>query len=257
MENNNKDKKIRCEINDFSCYGIYNGFNENDIKGIICNVWHQFYLAHLPREIKSQYDNRFFKRELENNLKELALENYVPYPEGNWNEEYKEIYREAVKVKEAKGYALIEKEIVEKEAEKIALKILEENKETITQNKETHEKNMKEFEERRNKENKLIENIVAEVLSSKKTFCDGLEISKKIKITDTQTGEQAIFNYRYIEDFGTIINPCFSVADGLEPGGIETNGFWKTKIDGDWKIVRELTILEKKAITYIYRKINI
>lgn len=75
----------------------------------------------------------------------------------------------------------------------------------------------------------------------------------KVKITDIITGESAVFICRNIFDFGYVINPDYSIARGMEPGGILSGNKWQTfdKNKG-WYDVREATEFELKAIKYLH-----
>ena len=79
-----------------------------------------------------------------------------------------------------------------------------------------------------------------------------------VEVTDMITGEKAQFQCRNIFDFGYTINPNYSVAEGLEIGGLvitdkETNKkYWQMFESGKgWYNVRELTEFESKAINYL------
>lgn len=75
-----------------------------------------------------------------------------------------------------------------------------------------------------------------------------------VKITDIQTGESAQFVCRNIFDVGYVINPNFSIIEGLEPGGLLHDGKWETFEAGKgWYPVREATEFEKKAVEYLHK----
>lgn len=74
----------------------------------------------------------------------------------------------------------------------------------------------------------------------------------EVKITDVKTGEQAEFTCRNIFDFGYVVNPAYSIAEGYDPGGFEDKGFWMHNQGGKgFSKIRELTDFEKKALKYL------
>ncbi len=80
---------------------------------------------------------------------------------------------------------------------------------------------------------------------------DGPDYYAKVAITDLASGETKRFNCRNIFDFGYVINPLYSVMEGKESGGIETNGYWETMTDDGWIKVRKLTEVEARMIDYL------
>ena len=80
-----------------------------------------------------------------------------------------------------------------------------------------------------------------------------------VEVTDPKTQEKGTFKCRNIFDFGYVINPCYPVAPGLEPGGAA----WRDKKTGEWYWehfdiekrkwykVREMTEFERKAYLYL------
>jgi hypothetical protein len=79
---------------------------------------------------------------------------------------------------------------------------------------------------------------------------DGTDYYANVEITDGV--ETLRFGCRNIFDFGYVINPLYSISEGLEPGGIQSGDYWQTIKDNEgWVNVRLLTEFEKKALKYL------
>jgi len=110
--------------------------------------------------------------------------------------------------------------------------------------------------ERNEKEQRRAElmDTVSHVDVKKSTYTD--EDGKQPMYTITVAfadGESYTFSDRNILDYGRCTNPCYSIADGIEPGGLVTteNGklvFQNFEEPGGWYTVRALT--EKECIAY-------
>jgi hypothetical protein len=103
------------KLYDTDTYGIYNGINESHITELIGDVKRQ-----LNADVFLFADDikRILNKDVE--LKTIAVETYIPYPEHeNWNEETKRIYRENVAIKRASGYGIIPNKIMREKITKI------------------------------------------------------------------------------------------------------------------------------------------
>jgi hypothetical protein len=67
-------------------------------------------------------------------------------------------------------------------------------------------------------------------------------------------GEPIRFNCRNIFDVGYVVNPAYSIAPGMEPGGLANKGQWETfnADKGGWYSVRDLTPDETRALAHLY-----
>jgi len=113
QEKINQDFKFK--VNDTDTYGIYNGISEFDIDALVS-------------ELKKQYDRflylfndeiaKILSRDPE--LKQIAFDSYIPYPENeNWNEETKRIYRANVERKRVSGYGIIPNSVIREKINKL------------------------------------------------------------------------------------------------------------------------------------------
>lgn len=120
--------------------------------------------------------------------------------------------------------------------------------------KEAEEKAARELEEKRREE--LRASLKCEVLETEKGTQGegGIDPSALVRLTDPKTGESLKFNCRNIFDFGYVVNPNYPVAEGMEPGGLDSNGYWQNfdANKGGWNNVRELTPFEKRCIEYLH-----
>lgn len=73
-----------------------------------------------------------------------------------------------------------------------------------------------------------------------------------VEVTARVGGQTLAFVCRNVFDVGYVVNPNYSVAPGLKPGGIANAGQWMNYTDGQgWQPVRALTDFEKKAQHYL------
>ena len=132
-------RDIPYTLNDTTSYGIYNGISQFDIEPIIQNI-------------KERYGTKifFFAEDIarilnkDAELKQIAIDTYQPYPEGNWNDEYLEWFRNAVKEKAAPGFGIISNAIIREKISAIILKEMEKE----LQNKQVEEKRINELFEK-------------------------------------------------------------------------------------------------------------
>lgn len=112
-------------------------------------------------------------------------------------------------------------------------------------------------EKKKDEELEIIRRSIQSISTSEKSITDEggktKEYTHTIKFYD---GEQLIFTERNIFDFGVVVNPAYSVAPGVSPGGLclnhEGNYYWHEFADGKgWIPVRELTENEKIALRYL------
>lgn len=93
-----------------------------------------------------------------------------------------------------------------------------------------------------------------EILKSGFTYGEESDPGVQVKITDIATRETASFICRNVFDFGYIVNPDFAIEEGLEPGGLLSEGKWKTfEADKGWYPVRAATAFELKAVKYLHK----
>lgn len=85
----------------------------------------------------------------------------------------------------------------------------------------------------------------------------GREPFAHVEIIDPTTGMSHRFTCRNIFDFGYVVNPLYSVAEGLKPGGLvrdvgnEKVWMYYNEKRGGWYNVRPLTAFERKAVEYL------
>ncbi len=115
------------------------------------------------------------------------------------------------------------------------------------------EKAAREKAERETKEAVLKAAVKCEVIKEGRHRGEELDPYAIVRMTSTETGEVLEFNCRNVFDVGYVINPTYSVAKGLEPGGLCIENKWQTFESGKgWYDVRELTEFEKLCIEYLY-----
>lgn len=118
--------------------------------------------------------------------------------------------------------------------------------ESLTKEKERREKEKEKKERYKN-------SFDMEILEKGKIETgDGVDLYAEVKLTDKETGESLCFNARNIFDVGYLTNPSYAIKEGIEPGGIESDGKWQIFQDEKgWVDVRELTDFEKRCIEYL------
>ena len=108
-------------------------------------------------------------------------------------------------------------------------------------------------ERKREDEREAIRQSIASIDTSERTITDEGGRTKEYTHTITfHDGERLTFVERNIFDFGTVVNPSYSVVPGAEPGGLCINNEWHEFISKKgWMPVRELTENEKTALNYL------
>ena len=103
-----------------------------------------------------------------------------------------------------------------------------------------------------------VNEMVVKVIKKGATKSEALDHYVMVEVTDPKTQEKGVFKCRNIFDFGYVINPCYPVAPGLEPGGLacrdKKTGKWyweHFEAKGGWYKVREMTEFETKAYQYL------
>jgi len=114
------------------------------------------------------------------------------------------------------------------------------------------------LEEKReeDKRNAIRKSIVSISTSERTIFDEGGRTKEYTHTITFHDGQNLTFIERSVFDFGIVINPAYSVADGVEPGGICINqdGIrqWHNFVkDKGWVLVRPLTENEMTAIDYL------
>lgn len=102
-----------------------------------------------------------------------------------------------------------------------------------------------------------IRQSIASIDTSERTITDEGGRTKEYTHTITfHNGEELAFTERNVFDFGIVINPSYSVAPGVEPGGLCLNHdgvlSWHEFVANEgWAPVRELTENEMTAMKYL------
>ena len=104
-----------------------------------------------------------------------------------------------------------------------------------------------------------INDMIVKVIKKGATRSEAIDPYVIVEVTDSKTQEKGMFKCRNIFDFGYVINPCYPVAPGLEPGGVarkeKSTGelYWEHFDDEKrkWYTVRKMTEFEKKAYLYL------
>ena len=97
------------------------------------------------------------------------------------------------------------------------------------------------------------ESLKCEILKTGKTRSEADDPYVIVRVTDPKTSEALEFTCRNIFDVGYVVNPNYSVADGLEAGGIVINGKWHdfNGSKGGWYPVRDVTPFERRCLDYL------
>lgn len=182
----------------------------------------------------------------DSDFEQLAQDTYTPYPiHDNWCDEYKKAYQVAIEERSAPGTADIPNEVVYKKI----YEILEQKaKEVVPPRRAKQEADRQEREQ--------IMSKIASVETKAVTIEDegGRTVMYQHKVT-MQSGTVYEFQDRNIFDFGRVINPKYSIAEGVKPGGLcsrDTDGdyIWQTFNDSKgWVPVRPLT--EEETFAYL------
>ena len=100
--------------------------------------------------------------------------------------------------------------------------------------------------------------MIVKVVKKGATKSEALDPYVIVEVTDVETQEKGMFKCRNIFDFGYVINPCYPVAPGLEPGGAACHDkktgkwYWEHfEAKRGWYKVREMTEFETKAYQYL------
>jgi len=101
--------------------------------------------------------------------------------------------------------------------------------------------------------------MIVKIIKKGATKSEAIDPYVIVEVTDVETQEKGVFKCRNIFDFGYVINPCYPVAPGLEPGGLacrdkKTGKWYWEHFDVEkrkWNTVREMTEFEKKAYQYL------
>jgi len=99
-----------------------------------------------------------------------------------------------------------------------------------------------------------VKNSIKEMKTTKEVTKDkNNDSSEYLHEITLHNGNKLLFRERYIPDFGRVVNPCYSVKEGLEPGGLVTkeNGIsmWEKTGEG---IIRPLTDDENIAFNAVH-----
>lgn len=128
MQYNNLQKRlnsdIRYTLNDTDSYGIYNGISEFDITEIVSDIKKQL---NSDATIYADDIARILNKDEE--LMKIAINTYIPNPEGNWNDEYMTWFRKAVEKKAAPGNGIIPNNVIRKKIIAIITPQIEKKKE--------------------------------------------------------------------------------------------------------------------------------
>ena len=111
--------------------------------------------------------------------------------------------------------------------------------------KAERERKIKEFEEEKDK---MLEGVQWDI--KEHSLCDEGGKTKYYIHTITINNETYTFQERNIFDVGRVINPCYSIAPGVEPGGImlrDDNIYYWSQFKGDKAITRTVTGTELQA----------
>lgn len=77
---------------------------------------------------------------------------------------------------------------------------------------------------------------------------EGPDLYANVEILDKKTGEKKQFSCRNLFDFGYVVNPLYSIDEGLEPGGMAEKDYWQIYEKGQgWVNIRKITEIEKKC----------
>lgn len=117
-------KDIEYTLHDTTAYGIYNGISQSDIAEILSDIKKQYnsdtLLFMFPDEVVKILNK-------DEELKQIALDTYIPYPvHDNWSEEIKKDHERRAKEKIAAGYGIIPNKIIR---EKVTAIVMEKVKE--------------------------------------------------------------------------------------------------------------------------------
>jgi hypothetical protein len=122
---------------------------------------------------------------------------------------------------------------------------------------EERRRTQQEAERKRAEREKEKASMIVRVIKQGTTMGEEPDPYVLVEITDPQTGESARYNCRNIFDFGYVVNPAYSVAEGLEPGGlaVKQNDKWYWQYFGSsgWRNVRQMTDFEVKAVQYLWK----
>lgn len=105
----------------------------------------------------------------------------------------------------------------------------------------------------------MVNEMVVKILKKGATRSEAIDPYVIVEVTDPKTEEKGRFKCRNIFDFGYVINPCYPVAPGLEPGGVaykeKGTGKWYWQHFDEkkrkWYTVREMTNFEIRAYQYL------
>ena len=99
--------------------------------------------------------------------------------------------------------------------------------------------------------------MIVKVVKKGNTKSEAIDPYVIVEVTDVETQEKGMFKCRNIFDFGYVINPCYPVAPGLEPGGVARKEkgelYWEhfDVKNRKWYTVRKMTEFERKAYLYL------
>lgn len=128
---NKLNMDIKYTLNDTTAYGIYNGISEFDIALIVKDIKKQLNTSlYIPADEIAKTLTK------DPEIKQIAMESYQPLSEGNWNEDYLNWFRKAVKEKKAPGYGLIPNKIIRKKITEIIINKIEKENNRVQERKE-------------------------------------------------------------------------------------------------------------------------
>lgn len=141
-------------------------------------------------------------------------------------------------------YFRVDKEFIDGDIEKMKAHA----KEIEEAEKLRKEKELEEVEKRRKEKEEMLQGVSWKVEPYGK---------KSYKHTIVINDEEFVFNERYIEDFGLVINPMYKVIEG-ESGGLASNEDGKLcwlvfRDKGGWQVAREMTENECRAYKIVQK----